>query len=163
MYMNFNLRMRSKQRNRKQSKEAFGEGLIKWHGMTRERLIRSGKDGSYDKKWGRFLPTQRYNVDQSPLPFAFNTKRTYEMIKKGDRYHKVWISQPGSGLGKRQCTLQVCFRPVGKQPKLAIIFRGKGKRISTQEKETWHKGVDVYFQENAWADTDFSVAWAKKL
>ena len=157
----FTLRMCSKQRNQKQSKEAFRDGLIQWHGMTRERLIRSRKDSSYDKTWGRCLPTQRYNGDQSPLPLAFNTKRTYEMIKEGDRYHKVWISQPGSGLEKRQCTLQVCFRSVGKQPKLAIIFRGKGKHISMEEKEAWHKGVDVFFQENAWADTDFSVAWAK--
>ena len=107
------------------------------------------------------LPSQRFNVDQSTLPFAITTKRTYELIKKGDRYHKVWISQPGSGLEKRQCTLQVCFRPTGKQPKLAIIFRGKGKWITKEEKAAWHKHVDVYFQENAWADTDFSVAWAQ--
>ena len=96
----FNLRLRAKQRNRKHSKESFREGLTKWHGITREHLIRSGRDGSHDRKWGRFLPNQRYNVDQSPLPFAFTTKRTYKMIKKGDRYHKVWISQPGSGLGE---------------------------------------------------------------
>lgn len=158
----YNLRMRAKQRNRKQPKESFREGLSKWHGTTRERLVRSGKDDTYDQKWGRFLPSQRFNVDQSPLPFAITTKRTYELVKKGDQYHKVWISQPGSGLEKRQCTLQVCFRPTGKQPKLAIIFRGKGKRITKEEKAAWHKDVDVYFQENAWADTDFSVAWAQK-
>ena len=75
---------------------------------------------------------------------------------------KVWISQPGSGLDKRQCTLQVCFSPEGKQPKLAIIFRGKGKNISEDEKSSWHPDVDIYFQENAWADTKFSVSWAEK-
>ena len=107
------------------------------------------------------LPSQRFDVNQKSPPFAITTKRTYELVKKGDRYHKVWISQPGSGLEKRQCTLQVCFRPTGKQPKLAIIFRGKGKWITKEEKAAWHKHVDVYFQENAWADTDFSVAWAQ--
>ena len=154
----YNLRMCAKQRNRKKSKESYRESLSKWHGTTRERLIRSGKDGSYDQKWGRFLPKQRFNVDQCPLPFVITTKRTYELVQKGDRFYKVWISQPGSGLEKRQCTLQVCFHPTGKQPKLAIIFRGKGKRITKEEKEAWHKEVDVYFQENAWADTDFYVA-----
>ena len=59
---------------------------------------------------------------------------------------KVWISQPGSGLEKRQCTLKICFSPTGKQPKLAIVFRGTGKRISEDEKQSWHKDVDVYFQ-----------------
>ena len=72
------------------------------------------------------------------------------------------MSQPGSGLEKRQCTLQVCVRATGKQPKLAIIFRRKGKRISDDEKAAWHEDVDVYFQANAWADTDFSVEWPKR-
>ena len=75
---------------------------------------------------------------------------------------KVWISQPASGLDKRQCTLQICCRPSGTQPKLAIIFRGTGKRLSLEERQAWHKNVDVYFQPNAWADTDFSCEWAKK-
>ena len=84
------------------------------------------------------------------------------MVKKGNRNHKVWISQQGSGLEKRQCTLQVCVRPIGPQPKLTIIFRGKGKRVTQDEREAWHKDVDVFFQENAWADTEFSVNWVQK-
>ena len=158
----YNIRMRAKQRNRKLSKESYREALIKWHANTRENLIRQGKNDSYDDKWGRFTPEQRFNVDQSPLPFVNTTKRTYELVKKGDKYHKVWIAQPGSGLEKRQCTLQICVRAAGEQPRLAIIFRGKGMRISEDEKASWHKDVDVYFQPNAWADTEFSKKWAKK-
>ena len=135
---------------------------MKWHANTRENLIRQGKNDSYDDKWGRFTPEQRFNVDQSPLPFVNTTKRTYELVKKGDKYHKVWIAQPGSGLEKRQCTLQICVRAAGEQPRLAIIFRGKGMRISDDEKASWHKDVDVYFQPNAWADTEFSKKWAKR-
>ena len=156
-----NIRMRAKQRNRQLSKESYREDLMKWHATTRENLIRQGRNDSYDEKWGRFTPEQRFNVDQSPLPFVNTTKRTYEIVKKKDRYHKVWISQPGSGLEKRQCTLQICVRAAGEQPRLAIIFRGKGMRISSDEKASWHKDVDVYFQPNAWADTEFSVKWAK--
>ena len=36
------VRMRSRQRNRKKPKEAYREGLMKWHSITRERLIRTG-------------------------------------------------------------------------------------------------------------------------
>ena len=157
------IRMRARQRNRRQPKEAFRHDLMKWHGTTRERLIRTGKDDNYDPKWGRFTPNQRFNVDQSPLPFAVETKRTYEIIdSKESRHHKVWISQPGSGLDKRQCTLQVCFRPSGEQPRIGIIFRGKGMRITDDERNAWHEDVHVFFQENAWADTKFSLDWLKR-
>ena len=43
-----------------------------------------------------------------------------------------------------------------------MIFRGKGKRISPDEKESYHKEVDVYRQPNAWADTEFSIEWVRK-
>ena len=45
---------------------------------------------------------------------------------------------------------------------MAIIFRGTGKRISQDEKNAWHPDIDVYFQENAWADTKFSVEWVER-
>ena len=35
-------------------------------------------------------------------------------------------------------------------------------RITNDEKEAWHRDVDVYFQDNAWADTEFSVNWVNK-
>lgn len=159
-----NIRMRARQRNKKAPKQDFEVGLKKWHATTREKLVRTARNDGYDKKWGRFTPRQRLNVDQSPLPFAVTTKRTYEYIGEGEeqRNHKVWISQPGSGLDKRQCTLQVCFRPTGGQPKIGIIFRGTGKRISADEKEAYHPDVDICFQENAWADTNVSVEWVKR-
>ena len=59
-------------------------------------------------------------------------------------------------------TLLCLLSPNRKKKKLAVIFRGKWKRITKEEKKAWYKDVDVYFQENAWADLDFSVAWAKK-
>ena len=112
---------------------------MKWHVTLRERLIKTGRNDKYDLKFGRFLPTQRFNVDQSPLPFAINTKTTYEHVEPKNpenRHKKIWVSQPGSGLDKRQCSLQVCFRPSGLQPKIAVIFRGKGKKISAAEKSS---------------------------
>ena len=35
----------------------------------------------------------------------------------------------------------------------------KGKRIARAEITAYHPGVDVYWQENAWADTKTSVEW----
>ena len=55
-------------------------------------------------------------------------------------------------MNKRQCTLQIAFRPEGKQPRICIVFRGKG-RISED---------DVLFQYCAWVDTDTSLKWVSK-
>ena len=90
-------------------------------------------------------------------------KKTYDVHvpKTERREHGTWVSQPGSGLDKRQCTLQICISPEGKV-RLAVIFRGKGKRISPDEKESYHKDVDIYWQPNAWADTEFSIEWVRK-
>ena len=110
----YNVRMRSRQRNRKKSKEACREGLMKWHSITRERLIRTGGGSeTYDPKWGPFAPSQRFNVDQTPMPFVVDQKRTYEIIGPGQKHSKTWIGQPAAGLDKRQCTLQVCTRGNG--------------------------------------------------
>ena len=46
-----------------------------------------------------------------------------------------------------------------KQPRIAVIFRGKGKRIRQNEKDAWHLDIDVYWQNNPWADKKFSVDW----
>ena len=49
----------------------------------RERAIRtSAGEPDYDKKWGRYLPLQPFNVDQPPLPFARDTTKTYEQTEK---------------------------------------------------------------------------------
>ena len=64
----------------------------------------------------------------------------------------MWAAQPKQGDSKHFCTLNICFRPSGEQPRLAIIFRGKGIHLSAVEKASWDKDVDVFFQPNDWAD-----------
>ena len=71
---------------------------------------------------------------------------------KKNRNQKVWAAQPKQGDSKRFCTLNICFHPSGEQPRPAIIFRGKGLRLSAVEKASWDKDVDVFFQPSAWAD-----------
>ena len=68
------------------------------------------------------------------MSFDVDSKKTYEIIKPGDKHQKIWISQPTSGLEKRQCTLQVCVRADGKQLRIAVILWGKEKRVCPDEK-----------------------------
>ena len=101
------------QRNKKQSKEDFWEKLIKWHTTLRKHLICTGKDDAqYDEKWGYFKPKQCLNVDQSPLPFSYECKKTYEVSQKDQ---KVWVRQSNANSGKRFCSHNICFRPEGDQ------------------------------------------------
>ena len=69
------------------------------------------------------------------------------------------MSQPASGLDKRQATLQLCIRADSKQNlKPALIFKG---HVSTEEKEKYDKKVDVYFQQNSWMDEDTNMKWVQ--
>ena len=91
-----------------------------------------------------------------PLPFVDDFNSTW--ADKGGK--RVRISQPSSGLEKRQCTLQLYFGPGKRLYRPAVIFRGTEKRINAIEKATWHPDVDVYWQGCAWADSAFGNSWA---
>ena len=86
--------MRARQRNCSKPKEVFRTDLRKWHSTVRERLVRMGAG---------FLPSQRFNVDQSPCLLSLIPKKTYEIIKMGDKHKKTWISQPSSSRGNVHC------------------------------------------------------------
>ena len=138
--------------------------MRKWHTTLCEICIRTGSTKQfYYEKWGLYVPERRFDVDQSPMPFAQDTGKTYEIVERSSRDKekrkanidgKVWCAQPKAGDSKQFCSLNICFRPRGKQPRLAIIFRGKGKRINEVEKLLWDPDVDVYFQVNARVDTE---------
>ena len=140
-----NIKMRRVQRKKTAPKSDLAPQLMQWHCTFRESVIESGSSkATYDPRYGRFKPKQRINVDQVPLPFAIDRKKTYEhpVPQKDRKDHKVWVANPAPGLDKRQCTLQVAFSPVGNKMRLAIIFRGTGKRISKDETDAYHQDVD---------------------
>ena len=84
--------------------------------------------------------------------FVVPSKKTYKYVPSHQgSTHNAWICQEGAGLEKRQCSLQVMFVPEGSQARLTIIFHGKGKQISVDEKMVWHPDV-VFFQQNVWLD-----------
>ena len=66
-----------------------------FHTTLREGLIKTGSNlPYYDKKWGRFTPNRRFNVGQVPMPFAIDSKTTYEVdvSKEEKRDHRVWVA-----------------------------------------------------------------------
>ncbi|GMI45716.1 hypothetical protein TrCOL_g12979 [Triparma columacea] len=107
-----------------------------------------------DDKYGYYPLRVRYASDQVPLPLVVDQKVTYT----GERGASVQIKSPGSGLEKRQCTIQMTMRAEGAQPPIAVIFRRKersAKLMSAVEKAALEAtGVEVYWQKNAWADTE---------
>ncbi|CAB1103677.1 unnamed protein product [Ectocarpus sp. CCAP 1310/34] len=109
-------------------------------------------------KYGQFQLWERWNVDQVSLAFVNGLLETWD--KRGAL--RVAISQPFAGLEKRQCTMQVTFGPGEKTMRILVIFRGTGKRISPVEKAAYHEDVDVFFQDNAWADQKFCMERAKR-
>ena len=50
-----------------------------------------------------------------PLPFVIDQDKTYDIT--GTK--QVWVSQPSTGLDKRQATLQLCIRAGGEQNQCA--------------------------------------------
>ena len=71
-----NLKQQKVQRNKRSPKEFYWSDMEKWHSTLRERAIwTSASEPDYDKKWVRYLPLQRFNADQSPLPIARDTSK----------------------------------------------------------------------------------------
>ena len=95
------------------------EILAKWHKGLREFL--STRMNSVDGKWGRFLPLDRYNVDQVPLPFVVSSKYTWDT--KGSQ-KRTSVTTHDSKSEKRFATLQLCISPAGVPLLPTIIFRG---------------------------------------
>jgi len=113
--------------------------------------------------YGRFSAASMFAMDQIPLPFVLDNKRT--MSEQGQ---PVFLRVPkGSGLDKRQASIQVCLRAEGEQVvRVALIFRGTGQRIQPQElhfyRQLRHMLV-VYFQPKAWADGQIMMKWAEQF
>lgn len=150
-------------RRTNKKKQAAGDGrhtIQKFHRDLREAVKsrRRRLNSTLDVKYGRWTPKNRYNIDQVPLPFVVDREKTYDVT--GNK--QVWVSQPSSGLNKRQATLQLCIRAEGDQDvKPAIVFRGKGN-VSSAEKTQYDQDVDVYFQPSAWMDSQLNQEWVKR-
>ena len=145
--------------------------------------------GKLDPVRGAFLTHQYLASDQVPLPFVIGDQTTFEekgaeqvsIVQPGDGLEKrqatiqllcraydikladdVVLDANGKPNAEGRKTAQPVEPERAVQAKAAIIFRGKGLRISQQEKDQYHKNVDVYFQPNAWFDTETAIKWIDK-
>ena len=153
---NISLRRRT---NKKKDSADFGRAKIQEFHQNLRKAVQSKRRRALSldpvAKYGRWPPKNRYNVDQVLLPFVCGQDSTYET--KGT--DQVWISQPASGLEKRQATLQLCIRAESEQTiKPSIIFRGQGK-VQLLEKSMYDERVDVYFQKAGWIDEEVNIKW----
>ena len=140
---------RNRTNKKKDSKEDSRASIQRFHRSLRRALQtkrQQDQEAEIHPKWGIWLPTNRYNVDQVPSPFVVDQDKAY--ADKGSK--QVWVSQPASGLEKRQTTLQLYIRASGEQTiKPAIVFREK-RNITSDELAKYDKRVDVYFQDKGW-------------
>eukprot|EP00656_Telonema_subtile_P040205 TRINITY_DN4526_c0_g1_i2.p1 TRINITY_DN4526_c0_g1~~TRINITY_DN4526_c0_g1_i2.p1 ORF type:complete len:397 (-),score=39.76 TRINITY_DN4526_c0_g1_i2:153-1343(-) len=132
--------------------------LQRYFAMFRLYMKSFHKQVGYHPVHSVFNSWNRWSLDQVPAGL-FDPKTTYEV--KGATH--VHIAANGSADGHRICTLQVLCRnrivpdaPRRGQPRLCVIFRGTGKRISAAELAEYHADVHVMWQPKAWADATTS-------
>ena len=140
-----------------QTKPADMEDKIRAFHLEIRRVAASKDSG---EPLGKFQLSTIANVDQTPLPFTFNSGQGYN--KTGEK--TVWHRGATSGLDKYQCTVQLTIFADGEErvPPL-LIFRGKGLRISQAEKTKYDRRVMVQFQENAWCDEGRMLHWVNHM
>ena len=168
----YGLTWRRRNDNARKSTESLLPGLVgflndlRLYRVKHPRPALDEEKENEDEVYGLFGPENTLNVDQVPLPFSSTDPVTLEFIG----VKRVWIKQPGAGLDKRQCTLQLCIRALGEQPKPVLIFRGmaRHKRQCDRDKRAAEEAqydTDCYvlWQKKAWADTDTCIAWAATM
>ncbi|KAK3260231.1 hypothetical protein CYMTET_30799 [Cymbomonas tetramitiformis] len=136
--------------------------IKRWHARLKRRLKDRSGDVQLHPKRGHYLPENRYNVDQVPIPFVMQSSRTYEQKGSG----RVWVAGTKNADDKRFCTLMCTVRMIGldanghhQQPKQTICFRGTGARISQAEKDAYDKRVIVRWQPKAYYDQALCAEW----
>jgi len=133
--------------------------------LRKLRLSTVGQVGA-SPEYGMYDHYRTLNVDQIPLPFASADVRTIDFVGVG----RVWIRSAGSGLEKRQCTLQLLIRAKGKQPIPCLIFRGqpvptknkKKRQIEMDNIKRLAPNVLILWQNKAWADLPTCLDWVQQ-
>eukprot|EP00794_Sanderia_malayensis_P003861 gene3861-4397_t len=138
------IKLRRIQRKKRAEETSFLPGMIGWHTILSEGLIKIGSTKpSYDSKWGRFRPCNPFNVDQVQMPFAIDCKTTYEKyFTWGEqRNNQTRVCTLGPQLDRRQCTLRVCLAPVGQLVKTQLFsveqVKESAKMKNRHTTKTW--------------------------
>lgn len=157
----FRKRKCGKERTAEECIKDFEEFLYKMRFDFLDPIEEDGASGR-DPLWGRFPPSRRYNMDQSPLPFVNGQDVTFTMEDDND----VNIKCPKESLRKRQFTMHLVFNASEGDDRdgwCDLVCKGTGKRIKDAEKELWDEDVDVFWQSKAWVDKVVMLEIAKKF
>ena len=103
-----NISLRRTTNKKQHSADAARETIQKFHRNLRKAVKskRRRSNAVPDRKYGRWMPKQRFNVNQVPLPFVVEQDRTYDFSGR----KQIWVSQPGSGLDKRQSNSTTLYK-----------------------------------------------------
>lgn len=98
------------------------------------------------------------NMDQTPVWFSFNAKRTLDLIGKKT------IHVRKSTNDTKRATFAMTITASGKILTPYMVFKGKaGARIETREAMTFPRDMYYACQENAWMDERVMLLWVEKV
>ena len=98
------------------------------------------------------------NMDQTPVPFSFHSKRTLEQL--GSR--TVNIRKSTNDTKRVTCAMTVTASGLVLTPML--IFKGAaGGRIEKREVPTYVKDIHYGIQSNAWMDERMMLMWVQQV
>ena len=98
------------------------------------------------------------NMDQTPVPFTFNSKRTLELV--GRRTVNVRKSTNDT----KRATFAMTVTASGKILKPLLVFKGKpGGRIETREFSAYPDEILYACQDNAWMDESLMLMWVERV
>jgi hypothetical protein len=99
---------------------------------------------------GWYHEDDRYNTDETPLPFCKQRRITSTWCAPDDVHPTVQAAS--SGLQKGQATIKITIgKEANSSPPPLLIFRGKGQ-ISNAEKAAYPTNVFITYQAKAWYD-----------
>ena len=98
------------------------------------------------------------NMDQTPIPFTYNSKRTLELVG----VKTVHVIRSTNDTKRATCAMTVTAS--GKILKPFLVFKGKpGARIEQREFPSFSKECFYACQDNAWMDEGVMLLWIEKV
>jgi hypothetical protein len=98
------------------------------------------------------------NMDQTPVPFTFNEKRTLEIVGK----RMIYIQKSMNDTKRVTCALAVTAS--GRVLTPMLVLKGvSGGRIEKREFTSFPNNVIYACQGNAWMDESAMILWVDKI
>lgn len=98
------------------------------------------------------------NMDQTPIPFTYNSRKTLEVVGKRT------VSIRKSTCDTKRATFAMTVTASGKILKPLIIFKGaRNGRIVQREFPSYSPDMIYLCQQNAWMDEEAMLVWVEQV